>query len=500
MATPVSDDNPNEKKIFIEKIKDNYARYLEKKRQLIHEYCDFLKTGEDSISLKKDTSNLFRNGQSTRNKIDVRHFNQVIAVDPIHRVAEIEGMTPYETIVAETLKFGYLPAVVPELKSITIGGALAGVGIESSSFRYGLVHETILEFEALLGDGRIVTCTRDNEYKDLFYSFPNTYGTLGYALKIKVKLIPAKNYIKLTHIHFRSGIDYFAWIEKICTEQRKRPTIDYIDGVVFSPADMVVTIAEFVDNVPCTSNYRYLNIYYRSVQNKKNAKEAAKFNIQLNRAFDLPANTLFKHDYLTTLDYIWRWDSDWFWCSKHFFMQTFLMRLLFGKWALKSTVYWKIRHFINQKMFIKKALEKIQGKVETVIQDIEVTIDKALNFLTFFQKEIGITPIWICPTQAYQPDRQFSFYKMDPRALYINFGFWDVVPEKAGKSNGYYNRKIEDKVSALNGNKSLYSNIFYTPEEFWKIYDSEFYGKLKKQYDPLNRLGNLYQKCISKKS
>ena len=36
-----------------------------------------------------------------------------------------------------------MPAVVPQLKSITLGGAVAGVGIEATSFRYGLVHDTI---------------------------------------------------------------------------------------------------------------------------------------------------------------------------------------------------------------------------------------------------------------------------------------------------------------------------------------------------------------------
>ena len=52
-----------------------------------------------------------------------------------------------------------MPAVVPQLKTITLGGAVAGVGIESSSHRYGLVHDTMLELDVLLGDGRVVACT-----------------------------------------------------------------------------------------------------------------------------------------------------------------------------------------------------------------------------------------------------------------------------------------------------------------------------------------------------
>ena len=65
-------------------------------------------------------------------------------------------MTPYEKMVDAMLAYGVMPAVVPQLKSITIGGAAAGVGIEATSFRYGLVHETLQELEILLPGGRVV--------------------------------------------------------------------------------------------------------------------------------------------------------------------------------------------------------------------------------------------------------------------------------------------------------------------------------------------------------
>ena len=93
-------------------------------------------------------------------------------------------MISYEALVRECLAHGVMPAVVPQLKTITLGGAVAGVGIESSSHRHGLVHDTMLELEVLLGDGRIVTATPDNEHADLFFGFPNSYGTLGYALRV----------------------------------------------------------------------------------------------------------------------------------------------------------------------------------------------------------------------------------------------------------------------------------------------------------------------------
>ena len=88
-------------------------------------------------------------------------------------------MITYDDLTRACLAQGVMPAVVPQLKTITLGGAVAGVGIESSSWRYGLVHDTMLELDVLLGDGRVVTCTAENEHSDLFFGFPNSYGTLG---------------------------------------------------------------------------------------------------------------------------------------------------------------------------------------------------------------------------------------------------------------------------------------------------------------------------------
>ena len=46
-------------------------------------------------------------------------------------------MTTYEDLVDATLPHGLMPLVVPQLKTITLGGAVTGLGIESTSFRNG---------------------------------------------------------------------------------------------------------------------------------------------------------------------------------------------------------------------------------------------------------------------------------------------------------------------------------------------------------------------------
>ena len=68
-------------------------------------------------------------------------------------------MCTYEHLVEATLPHGLMPLVVPQLKTITLGGAVTGLGIEAASFRNGLPHESVLEMDILTGDGQIVTAT-----------------------------------------------------------------------------------------------------------------------------------------------------------------------------------------------------------------------------------------------------------------------------------------------------------------------------------------------------
>jgi FAD/FMN-containing dehydrogenase len=437
--------------------------YTEKKQKLINELSDAKKNG--NVALGKNTSNLFRHRKQTNTKrIDVRHFNNVISIDEENLIVEVEGMTTYEELVDETLKYGFMPAVVPQLKSITIGGAVTGVGIESSSFKYGLVHETITEIEVMLSSGDVVVCTKENENKDLFFGFPNSYGTLGYILKLKTMLVPVKKYVHVKHLKYDNSSKYFDDIEKLCNEKK----VDFIDGTVFNEKEMYITTGEFVDKAPYTSKYDFLEIYYKTIMTRK-------------------------EDFLTTKDYIWRWDTDWFWCSKHFFVQNKLMRLLFGKKRLGSVTYSKIRRFVGGHKFISNLMQFIK-RTESVIQDIEIPIKSCPDFIEFFHKEIRIKPVWICPTSPYDKNSEYSLYLMEYGKLYINFGFWDTI--ESNKEDGYYNKKIESKVSSLGGKKSLYSDSYYTENEFWDLYNKNKYDVLKNKHDPKKIFSDLYSKTV----
>jgi hypothetical protein len=279
--------------------------------------------------------------------------------------------------------------------------------------------------------------------------------------------VPVKRYTQIKHLHYRDTERYFQDLDEHC---RKRE-VDFIDGVVFAPDELYLTLGIFTDEAPLTSDYTFTHIYYRSIREKL-------------------------IDYLTTLDYLWRWDTDWFWCSKNLYMQNPIVRRIVGKAHLNSITYTKLMRW-NSRWQLTKRFNRLLGiHTESVIQDVDIPLANAPAFLDFFHREIGITPIWICPFQVYDPEHRFDLYPVAPNTVYVNFGFWDAVSSREEHPPGYYNRKVEAKVIELGGIKSLYSDSFFTPEEFWKIYNKPTYDQLKAKYDPQGVFKDLYQKTV----
>ncbi|MFG2003267.1 FAD-binding oxidoreductase [Spirillospora sp. NPDC048911] len=447
-------------------IKDDHQRAVEALRRSY----EAIPAGT-SVRLAKKTSNLFRwRDPSEAPGLDVSGFDQVLIVDPESRTAEVQGMTTYEDLVDATLPHGLMPTVVPQLKTITLGGAVTGLGIESTSFRLGLPHEAVLEMDVLTGNGQIVTATRDNEHRDLFYGFPNSYGTLGYSLRLKIQLIPVKPYVRVRHLRFEDAAECARVLGEI-TESKsyEGEPVDFMDGTVFSAREQYITLGVFTDEAPYTSDYTGQGIYYRSIRERS-------------------------VDFLTVRDYIWRWDTDWFWCSGAFGVQNPAIRRIWPDKAKRSDVYRKLVAY-DRRFQVVARVERWRGlrPREDVIQDIEVPVERLPEFLEFFHDKVGMSPIWLCPLSATE---RWPLYPLEPGRPYVNVGFWGTVRLPPGQIPEYHNRLIERKVAALDGHKSLYSTAFYSREEFWRHYDGETYRRLKESYDPAKRLLDLYDKCV----
>jgi FAD/FMN-containing dehydrogenase len=439
-------------------------------RAAVDRLCDsFAALPDDApVRLAKPTSNLFRPRARSVGGLDVSGLTGVIDVDPVARTADVQGMCTYEHLVDATLPHGLIPLVVPQLRTITLGGAVTGLGIESTSFRSGFPHESVLEMDVLTGAGEVVT-TRPGE--DLFDAFPNSYGSLGYTTRLRITLEEVPGHVALRHLRFDDpGMLAKTVAEIVETGRYAGSRVDALDGVGFAPDELYLTLARWDDTAGSGhSDYTGSSIYYQSLQQRET-------------------------DRLTTYDYLWRWDTDWFWCSRAFGVQHPVVRRLWPRRWRRSDVYHRLVR-LDQRFGIADRLDRRAGRPqrEAVIQDVEVPVERLPEFLTWFDERVGMRPVWLCPVVA---QRAWPSYPLEPGVTYVNIGFWGTVHVGPEAADAPLNRAIEDKMLELGGHKSLYSEAFYDRDTFDRIYDGPNLARVKATYDPDDRLTSLYDKAV----
>ncbi|MEO6019504.1 MAG: FAD-binding oxidoreductase [Knoellia sp.] len=457
------------------------ARRTDGERRLLDSFAAI--PPNERVRLAKRTSNLFRERiAATSRGLDTSGLTGVRVVDAGTLTADVDGMCTYENLVAATLPLGLAPLVVPQLRTITLGGAVTGLGIESSSFRSGLPHESVIEMDIFTGVGKIVTARADNEHADLFHGFPNSYGSLGYATRLRIELEPVKTFVALRHLRFHDLSALCAVIDAVVESgSHAGEQVDYIDGVVFTRDEAYLALGRQVDEPPAAgpqqpSDYTGQEIFYRSLQHDSAEP---------------------KRDLLAIHDYLWRWDTDWFWCSRAFGAQNPRLRRLWPRRWRRSSVYWKLVA-LDQRRGISDRREARKGNPprERVVQDVEVPLEHTAEFLDWFLDEVPIEPLWLCPLRL-RGDATWDLYPLTPHRTYVNVGFWSTVPGVApGGEPGATNRAIERRVAELEGHKSLYSDSFYSREDFDALYGGDGYAALKDIYDPRGRFPHLYDKAV----
>ncbi len=240
--------------------------------------------------------------------------------------------------------------------------------------------------------------------RDLFRGFPNSYGTLGYALSLTIELEPVAPFVHLRHFRFASPEACMDAVGQIAeTGSLAGHRADFVDGTVFSLDEIYLTVGAYSDVAPWHSDYTGQRIYYQSVRGPR-------------------------EDFLTIRDYLWRWDTDWFWCSRPFGVQHPAIRRLWPRRYRRSDVYRALVAF-DRRHRLYDTLNANRGRPprEAVIQDVEIPLDRAAEFLRFFAAEVGMSPVWLCPLRL-RSRSAWPLYPLKPDVPYVNFGFWGTVP------------------------------------------------------------------------
>jgi FAD/FMN-containing dehydrogenase len=123
-------------------------------------------------------------------------------------------------------------------------------------------------------------------------------------------------------------------------------------------------------------------------------------------------------------------------------------------------------------------------------------VERLAEFLAWFDAEVGMRPVWLCPVVA---TRSWPTYPLEPGRTYVNVGFWGTVHVGPEADRAPRNRAIEQKVLELGGHKSLYSEAFYDRATFDSLYDGPHLSRVKALHDPDDRLTSLYDKAVRRR-
>ncbi len=382
-------------------------------------------------------------------KIDISDLTEILEIDAERRICVAESGVTFVDLVRATMEYGLLPIVVPELKTITIGGAVAGCSIESMSFVHGGFHDTCLEYEVIAATGDVLSCTPTNEHKLVFQMVHGAFGTLGILSKLTFKLIPAKPFVHLVYEKYTTIEDYRAAIQR----HFEARDVDFMDGIIHSPKLYVLSVGNFVDRAPYTHRYDWVRVYYKSTASRD-------------------------EDYLTTEHYVFRYDRG----VTNVRPKSLLGRVVFGK--LLSSTQWLT---LGQKLHWL-----LRDKNPTITLDVFVPVSKAAEFLAWYEKELGHFPLWCVPYKRvhdYEWLADEYWQKLDD-TLFLDLAIYGM--RQTGDKN--YHRLIEEKLRELGGIKTLIAHNYYPEAEFWTIWNKRNYDAVKAIVDPGNLFRDLYTK------
>ncbi len=446
------------------------------------------------VRLAKKTSNLFRaRAKVDAPGLDVSGLGGVVSVDPRTRTADVAGMCTYEDLVDATLPYGLAPLVVPQLKTITLGGAVTGLGIESTSFRNGLPHESVLEMDILTGAGEIVTARPDGEHSDLFRGFPNSYGSLGYATRLRIELEPVKRFVALRHLRFDSLAEMQAALDRITADRvYAGVAVDYIDGVVFS-ADRKLPHARrrrrtsrvrYPTTPDATSTTGPSSTRRSTIPKPIGSRSATTCGAGTPTGSGVRGRSGHK-----TPESAGSGRSD---CCAAVSTGSS------SRWTTNTRSPIESRH-ARAIPLVSVSCRTSRYRSNAPRSSCGGSSRKSPSS-RYGCARCDCAIVTGTGGASFDAQRPWPLYPLEPKRTYVNVGFWSSVPADPGGVDGAANRLIENKVAELDGHKSLYSDSYYTRDEFEKLYYSGGdYTALKKKYDPRSRLLDLFSKAVQRR-
>ena len=420
------------------------------------------------------TNNTHTSSRHRDRLVDTSGLSHILEIDAQAKTVLVEPNVAMDHLVEATLRHGLIPPVIMEFPAITCGGGHAGQAGESSSFRHGLFDKTVVWLEMVLADGNVVAAS-GSVNSDLFHGAAGSFGTLGVTTLLKVRLIEARTYVELKY-HPVASISQGVRLIEDFTED---PSIDYIDGIMYSLSSGVVCTGHLTD------------VAKPKVQRFTRATDPW-FYLHA-KAFVSGSTDTTAVESIPITDYLFRYDRGTFWTGRYAFQYFITPFNRLTRWALDRFMHTRVMyHGLHQSGLAEQYL----------IQDVSVPYHAVDEFMEYLDTSFGHYPIWFVPlrqnVELEEASRGLLLEDVETRSpdKLINFGVWG--PASSDRPTFVkQNCELEMKVHALNGRKWLYAHTFYTESQFWSLYDRQFHDALRRKYNA-SHLPTVYDKVSVK--
>lgn len=434
--------------------------------------------------------------------LNLRDWDQVLSVDADRKIAVVEPGISMEALVDALLPYGLIPPVVPEFKGITVGGAINGAAIESSSHLYGQFNDICLSYEILLGDGTVIKAS-PAEHAELFYGIAGSYGTLGLLLSVELRLIPAKGFVGVVIRPYQTVAET---LDGVVGLHRMEKPPEFLEAVQFKNGLGAVVYGNSIDagaayDMPKAGFHHASDPWFYSFVD--GIATALLPGQEYEVAIPL-RDYLFRHDrgafwmagFALHLPIIMQYlmhkaclnigldkDSKWFWPGYALPKNPgTLFRQLFG-WMVGSQWLYKSLHGGSEKWFEERF----------VIQDFYLPTENALAFVEAVDERYAIYPIWICPVRATATPQLFSPHFHSDDKLMIDIGIYGLPKDAHGPEAV---RDLEQLTHRLGGRKMFYCHTYIPLKEFWEIYPRQTYHQLRQKYALEGFIPEITQKVL----
>eukprot|EP00505_MAST-04D_sp_SCG-Rhode-Island_P001588 Stramenopile-MAST_4_protein_1588 len=371
-----------------------------------------------------------------------------------------------------------------EMEHATLGGLAMATGMTTHSHVSGLIHDTVLSYDVVLADGRLVHCTADNTYSDLFYALPWSHGTLGLLVSLTLTIVPSQPYVCLKYTTFSSKDDFVRAYAKVLS--RDKPPF-FAEAIVFSKNTAVIMEGELADKVDSSKGALNSIGYYwkpwffthvRSMITTRGSCKTGSF-----QEFIPIYDYLMRHDrsMCMTMPYVLPFGNHW------------LFRFLFGWLLPPNMALLKASHTSETRE--DSARKQVYQDVGFPMKDLSTMIEAVHNLFEIY-------PLLCYPCKIRNKPGFLRVQKPHSTAdrssqMFLNLGIYGV-PKPIVNGKKYKTvtavRGLEWLIRKLGGFQHTYCDSFQTKEEFAEMFDHKLWGNVRAKYGGNALFPDVYEK------